>query len=92
MSVLDQVALAWFGGGSVITFMAFGWDKWRAGRSGQRVSEWTLVLLGALGGWLGGIVGMRVFRHKTAKGTFKLKYTLALLPFAMELWAWWHWR
>lgn len=92
MSVPDQLALAWFGGGSIITFMTFGWDKWRAGRSGSRVSELTLVMLGALGGWLGGIVGMRVFRHKTAKGTFKWKYALALVPFAAELWAWWQWR
>jgi uncharacterized membrane protein YsdA (DUF1294 family) len=92
MSIPDQLALVWFGGGSVITFIAFGWDKWRAGRSGSRVSELTLVMLGALGGWLGGIVGMSVFRHKTAKWTFKLKYALALVPFAAELWAWWHWR
>jgi uncharacterized membrane protein YsdA (DUF1294 family) len=92
MSFPDQLALVWFGCGSVIAFMAFGWDKWRAGRSGARVSELTLVMLGALGGWLGGIVGMRVFRHKTAKGTFKLKYALALVPFAAELWAWWQWR
>jgi uncharacterized membrane protein YsdA (DUF1294 family) len=35
---------------------------------------------------------MKLFRHKTAKWTFKLKYGLALLPFATELWAWWHWR
>jgi uncharacterized membrane protein YsdA (DUF1294 family) len=92
MSLPDQLALVWFGGWSVVTFCAFGYDKWRAGRSGKRVSELTLVLLGALGGWLGGIVGMSVFRHKTAKWTFKLKYTLALLPFAAELWVWWYWR
>jgi uncharacterized membrane protein YsdA (DUF1294 family) len=92
MSVPDQLALAWFGGWSVVTFCAVGYDKWRAGRSGPRVSELTLVMLGALGGWLGGIAGMSVFRHKTAKWTFKLKYTLALLPFAAELWAWWQFR
>lgn len=75
-----------------MTFLVFGFDKWRAGRAGDRVSEWTLVLLGALGGWVGGLIGMKVFRHKTIKGTFQLKYVLALGPFIAEIWAWWHWR
>ncbi len=49
-------------------------------------------MLGALGGWLGGLFGTMVFRHKTAKWTFKFKYALALIPFAAEVWAWFHWR
>jgi uncharacterized membrane protein YsdA (DUF1294 family) len=69
-------------------FVMFGFDKWRARRSGCRVSERTLILCGALGGWLGGLVGMNIFRHKTAKTAFKLKYTLAVIPFAAEIWAW----
>lgn len=73
-------------------FLAFAFDKWRAGRAASRIAERHLVLLGALGGWLGGLMAMSIFRHKTAKATFKLKYTLALIPFAAEIWAWWHWR
>lgn len=92
MSNLDSFAAVWFATFNVVTFLAFGFDKWRAGRPGQRVSELTLVLLGTLGGWPGGLIGMTVFRHKTAKWTFKLKYALALLPCAAEIWAWWHWR
>jgi uncharacterized membrane protein YsdA (DUF1294 family) len=65
----------------------FGFDKWRAQRSGSRVSEFLLVLLAALGGWPGGCLGMMVFRHKTSKWTFKFKYALALIPFAVEIWA-----
>ncbi len=72
--------------------MAFGFDKWRAAGSGRRIPEMTLALLGAFGGWPGGLIGMKLFRHKTAKWTFKVKYALALLPFAAEIWAWWHWR
>jgi uncharacterized membrane protein YsdA (DUF1294 family) len=92
MSRLDLIALVWCGGWSVVAFLAFGYDKWRAGGSGQRVSEFTLVLFGALGGWPGGLLGMNLFRHKTAKWTFKLKYALALIPFSAEVWAWWHFR
>lgn len=75
-----------------LAFVMFGLDKWRASSSGRRVSERTLILCGALGGWLGGLVGMNVFRHKTAKTAFKLKYALGLVPFAAELWLWLRWR
>jgi uncharacterized membrane protein YsdA (DUF1294 family) len=88
----DNIALVWFASFSVVTFFAFGFDKWRASRSGSRVPESTLAMLGALGGWLGGLFGTMVFRHKTAKWTFKFKYALALIPFAAEVWAWFHWR
>ena len=49
-------------------------------------------MLGALGGWIGGFIGMMVFRHKTAKWTFKFKYAIALIPFAAEVWLLCHYR
>ena len=88
----DNSALVWFAAFSAVTFFAFGFDKWKASRSGSRISESSLALLGAIGGWLGGLIGMLVFRHKTSKWTFKFKYALALVPFAAEVWAWQHWR
>ena len=92
MRISDSFAASWFAAFNAVTFIMFGYDKWRAVRSGWRVPESFLVLLGALGGWPGGLLGMSVFRHKTAKGMFKLKYALALIPFAAEIWAWLHWR
>jgi uncharacterized membrane protein YsdA (DUF1294 family) len=92
LKITDLFAAVWFAAFSAMTFLAFGFDKWRAGRAGQRVSEFTLAMLGALGGWPGGLFGMVVFRLKTAKWTFKFKYALALVPFAAEVWAWLHWR
>jgi uncharacterized membrane protein YsdA (DUF1294 family) len=72
-------AVVWFAVCNVVTFFAFGFDKWKASRSGRRVPESILVLLGALGGWPGGLLGMIMFRHKTNKWTFKFKYALAWL-------------
>lgn len=72
--------------------LAFAYDKWCAKRSVRRVPELWLVLLGAAGGWVGGWIGMRLFRHKTAKTSFKIKYALGLIPFAAELWLWLYWR
>ena len=92
MKISGSFAAIWFAAFSAVTFLAFGFDKWRASRSGSRVPESFLVMLGALGGWIGGLFGMNVFRHKTSKWTFKVKYALALVPFAAEVWAWLRWR
>jgi uncharacterized membrane protein YsdA (DUF1294 family) len=92
VNAADNVAMVWFAAISAVTFIAFGFDKWLASRSGRRIPELSLAMLGALGGWIGGLIGMIVFRHKTAKWTFKLKYAFALIPFAAEIWACLHWR
>ena len=51
-----------------------------------------LALLSAAGGWPGGLLAMLLFRHKTAKRTFQLKFLLALIPFATGVWLWQRWR
>lgn len=92
MKSLDVFAIVWLTVWSLITFVAFGLDKWRAGRSGNRISERALVFLGAVGGWPGGWLGMICFRHKTVKFSFRVKFGLGLLPFASLFWLWWRWR
>jgi uncharacterized membrane protein YsdA (DUF1294 family) len=92
LRISDSFAAVWFTAVNAMAFLSFGLDKWCAQRPGRRTPESFLALLGALGGWPGGLLGMNVFRHKTAKWTFKLKYALALIPFAAEIWAFLHWR
>lgn len=92
LKTVDVIVLLWLGGLGVGTFLVFGFDKWRAGRVEPRVSEARLLWLSALGGWLGGLLGMIVFRHKISKWSFKLKFAIALLPGVAGLWAWLHWR
>ncbi len=92
MNSADSIALLWLAAINSLTLLAFGWDKWCAGKFKPRVAEIKLVLLAALGGWPGGLLAMKIFRHKTVKWTFQLKYALALIPFAAELWAWRHFR
>ena len=87
MQTLDQFLLAWLGLSTVLTFLLFGYDKFAAGRSGWRVPEFQLVLLAALGGWVGGGLAMLVFRHKTAKLSFHLKYAASFLVWAGLIYA-----
>ena len=86
LTIGREWVLAWFAGASVTAFLAFALDKWLAARAARRIPEALLAALGAAGGWLGGLAGMLVFRHKTAKWSFKLKYALAFIPFAVEVW------
>ena len=51
-------------------FIAFGIDKKRSIRSKWRIPEVTLMTIALLGGSLGCILGMKLFRHKTQKPLF----------------------
>ena len=50
---------------NLVTFAVYGIDKRRARGGAWRVPEKTLFLLPLLGGSIGALLGMRVFRHKT---------------------------
>lgn len=45
--------------------MSMGIDKEKAKRGSWRIPEKTLFLLAIIGGSIGSIIGMQVFRHKT---------------------------
>lgn len=92
LKTADAVGLLWLGLLGIVTFLTFGYDKWRAGKSGERVSEARLIWLSALGGWFGGLLGMIVFRHKTRKWTFKIKFAMALGPVGAGVFIWIYWR
>lgn len=87
MQTFDQILLAWVSLATVMAFLLFGYDKLLAARSGSRVSEFQLVLVSALGGWLGGLLALLVFHHKTAKRSFQLKFTASFLIWGALLYA-----
>lgn len=50
---------------SIITFIAYGLDKYKAKKKKWRISEKALLLMSFFGGAFGGFLGMHLFRHKT---------------------------
>ena len=50
---------------SAVSFAAMGLDKLYARRGERRIPEKRLFLYTALGGAVGGLLGMYLFRHKT---------------------------
>ncbi len=50
---------------SAISFLLYGADKRRAKRGEWRIKESVLLGFSFLGGAVGALLGMKVFRHKT---------------------------
>ncbi|MBC5730130.1 MULTISPECIES: DUF1294 domain-containing protein [Pseudoflavonifractor] len=72
---------------NLVEFALMGWDKRRARRGEWRVRERTFFLLALLGGALGGIVGMQVFRHKTKHWYFRYGLpAILILQGGLALW------
>lgn len=71
---------------SFISFTLFGIDKYKAVKysrdNANRISEQTLFIWSFLGGTIGSVFGMILFRHKIKKGTFLIKFfVLCLIQF-----------
>ncbi|SHO72452.1 DUF1294 domain-containing protein [Flavobacterium cucumis] len=67
-----------------LCFLTFGYDKWQAKKNKRRISEFKLLFLTGVGGTIGGIVSMYLFKHKTNKFSFTLAfYAIAILQIVL---------
>ena len=64
---------------NIIGFLAMYIDKQKAKRGSWRIPENTLFIITAIGGGIGTIAGMYLFRHKTKKWTFKIGLPVLLI-------------
>ncbi|MBP3301207.1 MAG: DUF1294 domain-containing protein [Clostridia bacterium] len=78
--------LLWIGVTSLIAFFLYGSDKARAKQNRYRIPEKVLLGIALLGGSLGAMAGMQIFRHKTKKLKFLLGIPLCLLLNALAIW------
>lgn len=68
-------------------FASMGLDKKKAIRHQWRIPETTLFLIALLGGSLGSIVGMQLFRHKTRHWYFVCGMpAIFFVELALALW------
>lgn len=89
------ILLVWLLLINTVTFFVFGLDKWKAKRKEKnekvrRIPEKTLLLLSAIGGSVGALLGMRVWRHKTLHRLFRFGVPVILalqilIPFGLWL-------
>ena len=50
---------------NILGLALMGIDKWKARKGAFRIPEATLVIIALIGGSVGSILGMYLFRHKT---------------------------
>ena len=67
-----------YAGASGLCFALYAVDKAAARAGRDRISESMLLSLGLVGGWPGAIVAQQLFRHKTAKRSFRLRFWVSV--------------
>ena len=77
--MIFQLLCIYLIGINLLLFTLMGIDKLKAKRGLWRIPEKTLFLTAALGGSIGGILGMRLFRHKTRHNSFKFGFPAILI-------------
>lgn len=73
-----SIVYSWLISITAITTITFGYDKIVAGSDRTRVPENVLLALSFAGGTIGALVGMILFRHKTASSRFRSKFLLVI--------------
>ena len=64
---------------NIIAFLAMYIDKRKAKYGKWRVQEQSLFILALIGGSIGAIIGMNIFRHKTKKLRFSIGFPIILI-------------
>lgn len=66
-------------GVNLLTFIAYGIDKYKARHKQWRITEASLLLLAILGGSPAALLAMRLFHHKTLHKKFRYGVPAILL-------------
>ena len=64
---------------NIIELILMGLDKLLAKKKLYRIPEIVLLIIPFLGGSIGGLLGMILFRHKTKKIKFKFLFIISLI-------------
>lgn len=66
---------------NVISFTTYGFDKLFAIKGKWRIRELTLLVLSVLGGGVGCLIAMVVFKHKLSKRMFRILIPLTIIAY-----------
>ena len=80
ITLLGKVLCCWYIFINVVMFFSMGRDKSLAKHEkGRRIPEANLFVKALIGGGPLGLVGMKVFHHKTRKASFYIIYWLGVI-------------
>ena len=75
----SHLLLVVLGATNTITFILYGFDKYRAKKQGRRISERSLHFYALIGGWPSAIFAQELFRHKTQKLAFRRVFMVTVI-------------
>lgn len=94
-----KMEILWYMGGvylvliNIVAFVVRGIDKWKADNHKWRIRETTLLKLTGAGWFIGAMIGMNMFRHKTIKWAFLRWFMLIVfirvMISAIFVYLWW---
>jgi uncharacterized membrane protein YsdA (DUF1294 family)/cold shock CspA family protein len=64
---------------SIITFLAYAFDKSKAQRGGWRIKESRLNFFAIIGGWPGAAIAQQLLRHKSQKREFRIVFWFTVM-------------
>jgi uncharacterized membrane protein YsdA (DUF1294 family) len=68
-----------YAGASALCLVLYAVDKLAARAGRERIPESVLLSLGTVGGWPGAVVAQQVWRHKTVKPSFRVRFWLSVV-------------
>ena len=74
-----EVIIIYFAGVNLLGFLSMGIDKKRAKNHEWRISEAVLFFFAIIGGSIGSLLGMKLFRHKTKHKKFTIGIPIILV-------------
>lgn len=74
-----EVLLLYFFIVNIFVFILAGYDKYQARKNKRRIPENTLFTIAFFGGSIGLVLAMLLFRHKTSKSSFIIKFGIIFI-------------
>lgn len=74
-----KLIYAWLISINLLSFLAYGFDKYQAVRQNSRIPEIILHLLALLGGSPSALAAQFIFRHKINKTSFMVVFILVMI-------------
>ena len=79
MNYIPQNLVLAYLGCSIVTFIAYAFDKSKAKRGAWRTPESTLHVFALIGGWPGAAIAQQTLRHKSQKRDFRIVFWLTVI-------------
>ncbi|CAD7733659.1 hypothetical protein LMG31886_19420 [Xanthomonas hydrangeae] len=76
---LPALLALWYAAASVVAMIAYRRDKSAAQRGRRRTPETSLHIIALLGGWPGALLAQGLFRHKSSKAAFQLRFWIIVV-------------